>query len=154
MQSAPAREPAPLECRLALALFAVALLLSLWGVHVGWASKRLLGFEFRQAQTAVSAYWIKEEHNFSLAYPTPVLGKPWSVPMEFPLYQWTVVGLTEVTGLSLTKAGRAVSITCFYLCLPAIFLLLRRWSVPVFGRFSACSMTSMSPKPTRRSSAL
>ena len=145
MQSAPAREPAPLECRLALALFAAALLFSLWGVHVGWASKRLLGFEFRQAQTAVSAYWIKEEHNFSLAYPTPVLGKPWSVPMEFPLYQWTVVGLTEVTGLSLTKVGRAVSITCFYLCLPAIFLLLRRWSVPVGRRWLVLAVVVTCP---------
>ena len=29
----------------------------------------------------MTAHWIKVEKNFSLAYPTPVLGKPWSLPM-------------------------------------------------------------------------
>jgi len=84
------------------------------------------GHEFRQTQTALSAYYIQKNHDFSLAYPTPVLGRPWSIPLEFPLYQWTVVGLSNATGLELTKAGRLVSITCFYLTLPFIFLLLGR----------------------------
>ncbi len=87
------------------------------------------GVEYRQAQTAISAFFIKQENNFSLAYPTPVLGKPWSIPMEFPLYQWTVAAVSKATGLGITKAGRLVSIACFYLCLPAIFLLLARWHV-------------------------
>lgn len=114
---------------MALGFFLLGLLFHLWGVHVGWESKNLPGGEFRQAQTALATYWIKAENNFSFAYPTPVLGQPWSIPMEFPLYQWTVVGVSKVTNWSLTKAGRAVSIGCFYLCLPAVFLLLRRWGV-------------------------
>ncbi len=114
---------------MALGLFLLCLLFNLWGVHVGWESKNLPGGEFRQAQTALATYWIKAENNFALAYPTPVLGQPWSIPMEFPLYQWTVVGVSQVTNWSLTKAGRAVSIACFYLCLPAVFLLLARWRV-------------------------
>lgn len=121
--------PAPWESRLAMGIFLVCLVFHFWGVSVGWQSKNLPGNEFREAQTALSAYWIKADNDFSLAYPTPVVGKPWSIPMEFPLYQWTVVATGKVTGWGLTKAGRAVSIACFYLTLPAVFLLLRRWDV-------------------------
>ncbi len=123
------RKPSPLEGRVALGIFLLSLAFHFWGVSVGWRSKNLPGGEFRQAQTALSTYWIKAENNFALAYPTPVLGKPWSIPMEFPLYQWTVVVTGKVTGWGLTKAGRAVSIACFYLALPAVFLLLARWNV-------------------------
>lgn len=64
------------------------------------------------------------EANFSFAYPTPVLGQPWSIPMEFPLYQWTVAQVSHLPGLTLVQAGRAVSIACFYGALAALFPLL------------------------------
>ena len=123
------RPPTRLEAWLALAAFAACLAFHFGGAMVGWQSRNLPGVEYRQAQTAISAYFINQEDNFSPAYPTPVLGKPWSIPLEFPLYQWTVVEVSRVTGLSLTKAGRAVSMACFYLMLPAIYLLLARWRV-------------------------
>ncbi len=107
-------------------LFAGALIFHGWGASVGWKNLNLPGCEFRQTQTAISALFIQRENNFSLAYPTPVLGKPWSIPMEFPLYQWTVVVLSNATGMPLTQAGRTVTLACFYLVLPALYLLLRR----------------------------
>ena len=107
-------------------LFGGLLIFHAWGASVGWKNLNLPGSEFRETQTAISAYFIQRDHDFSLAYPTPVLGKPWSVPMEFPLYQWTVVRLSDATGMELTTAGRTVSLTCFYLTLPALFLLLGR----------------------------
>lgn len=125
----PSARTSPVESRWLFGVFLLCLAFNFWGVGVGWESKNLPGGEFRQAQTALSAYWIKADNDFSLAYPTPVVGKPWSIPMEFPLYQWTVVITSKVTGWGLTKAGRAVSIACFYLCLPAVFLLLQRWGV-------------------------
>lgn len=129
MPPAAAPSPSRAERGWLVALVGLCLAFHVWGVHVGWTSRNLPGGEFRQAQTALSAYWIKAEKNFSPAYPTPVLGKPWSVPMEFPLYQWAVVVTGELTGWGLVKAGRAVSIACFYLALPAVFLLLARWQV-------------------------
>lgn len=54
------------------------------------------------------------------------MGAPWSIPLEFPLYQWAVVGLSNTTALPLTQAARTVSLVCFYLGLPALFLLLAR----------------------------
>ncbi len=126
-------------------IFLASLAFHLWGVQVGWQSKNLPGGEFRQAQTALSAYWIKAENDFSLAYPTPVVGKPWSIPMEFPLYQWTVVATSKVTGWGLTKSGRAVSIACFYLSLPAVFLLLRRWNVAPMHRWLVLAVVLTCP---------
>jgi hypothetical protein len=143
--AAHSRPPSVLESRLWLALFLGCLAFHCWGVGVGWQSKNLPGGEFRQAQTALSAYWIKAENNFSLAYPTPVVGAPWSIPMEFPLYQWTVVITSKVTGWGLTKAGRAVSIACFYLILPALFLLLARWRVDIGRRWLVLAVVVTCP---------
>lgn len=92
---------------------------------VGWKNQNLPGMEFRQAQTGLSTYFIQQENNFSLAYPTPVLGKPWSIPMEMPFYQWTVAGISKLTGWNLTSTARGVSLACFYLTLPAVFIFLR-----------------------------
>ena len=130
---------------MAAAYFAALLAFSIWGVSVGWQSLNLPGNEFRQAQTALSSYYIQQDHNFSLAYPTPVLGKPWSVPMEFPLYQWTVVLLSNSTGLELTKSGRLVSIGCFYLALPFLYLLLGRLGLPWSRRLVALGLVLCCP---------
>ncbi len=116
-----------------------------WAVSIGWGNLNLPGNEFRQTQTAISAYFIQQDRDFSLAYPTPVLGKPWSIPMEFPLYQWTVVGLSDATGLSLTAAGRTVSVACFYLFLPALMLLLRRLGQTATARLAVLGLLLTSP---------
>ncbi|MDI1247454.1 MAG: hypothetical protein PSV13_01100 [Lacunisphaera sp.] len=116
-----------------------------WAATVGWRSNNLPGGEFRQAQTAISTYFIQQEDNFSLAYPTPVLGKPWSTPMEFPLYQWSVAGLSTATGMDLTQAGRAVSLACFYLTLPAIFLLLGHLNIPRLHRLISLGLIFTCP---------
>src|SRR5690242_6357999 len=43
--------------------------------------------QFRQTQTAITAYWMAKGGPW-LAYETPVLGYPWSIPFEFPVYQY------------------------------------------------------------------
>ncbi|MDI1247455.1 MAG: glycosyltransferase family 39 protein, partial [Lacunisphaera sp.] len=126
MPAGPPHDPARRERRIIGGLLALLVAFHLWGALVAWSSLNLPGGEFRQAQTAISTWFIQQEGNFSPAYPTPVLGKPWSIPMEFPLYQWTVAGLSAVTGWPLTQTGRGVSLACFYLTLPALWLLLGR----------------------------
>ena len=50
-------------------------------VFVSTASQPILEwFGFRQAQTALTAYWFIRE-GFALAYQTPVLGYPWAIPL-------------------------------------------------------------------------
>ena len=73
---------------------------------------------FRQTQTALTSYWFVQE-GFKLAYQTPVLGPPWSIPFEFPLYQLLVAWLAEALNWPLEPVGRLVSY-CFLLaiCVP------------------------------------
>lgn len=129
------------EMPLAAALFGTLLAVHGWLLSIGWTNGNLPGQEFRQTQTAISALFVQREQNFALAYPTPVLGAPWTAPMEFPLYQWTVVKVSDWTGLPLVQAGRAVSAACFYLAVAGLFPLLgalgcmgpRRWIAATFA---------------------
>lgn len=70
---------------------------------------------FRQTQTAITAQYFSGLHDF-LFYITPVLGPPWSIPFEFPLYQGIVKFLYIITNFSLETCGRIVSIVFFLLC--------------------------------------
>jgi hypothetical protein len=95
-----------------------------WCASRGWTIAGMQGQEFRQAQTAITIDAMKHD-GFRLDYSTPVLGKPWSIPMEFPLYQWLVTRLVAATGLPTVEAGRWISLMGFYLSLPALLLVLR-----------------------------
>jgi 4-amino-4-deoxy-L-arabinose transferase-like glycosyltransferase len=63
---------------------------------------------FRQSQTAISTYWLVRE-GFTFAYPTPVVGKPWAIPFEFPLYQYIAATIVRITGWDLNTVSRLVS---------------------------------------------
>ncbi|MBT5902661.1 MAG: phospholipid carrier-dependent glycosyltransferase [Opitutaceae bacterium] len=117
----------PARASIVLLLLALGLHLGISTHHLGMGN--LAGHEFRQTQTALSILFIQQEDNYALAYPTPLFGPPWSIPMEFPLYQWTVARVINLTGWSIPFAGRLVSLVCFYLTLPAAFMLLRRWKL-------------------------
>lgn len=73
-------------------------------------------YSFRQTQTALTAYWLVK-NGFSFEYETPVAGPPWSIPFEFPLYQYIVALLSQVTKCSLNATGRVVSFLFLALCL-------------------------------------
>jgi hypothetical protein len=109
----------------ALGLFLAALAANVWFLFHGEFSLRGV-YEFRQVQTAITAYYFKHE-GLKLAYDTPVLGPPWSIPMEFPTYQAVVAVVSNATGLDLETAGRLTSMFFFYAAIPAVLLLLRRW---------------------------
>ena len=78
---------------------------------------------FRQCQTAISSYYTIKD-GFKLNYETPILGKPWAIPMEFPLYQWLVALIVLVFHGPLDQTGRFLSLLFFYLTLfPAYYVL-------------------------------
>lgn len=62
---------------------------------------------FREAQTAITAEYLAKGGPF-FAYHTPVLGAPWSWPMEFPLFQG-LAALITMAGIPLDAAGRLLS---------------------------------------------
>ncbi len=116
---------------LLIGIFCAALIAQFYFTTTNWTSPFMPGHEFRQAQTAIVSYYIDEQNNFSLLYETPIIGKPWvSILLEVPIYEWSVVLLSRATGWPHFMAARAISLTCFYLALPALYLLLGRLALP------------------------
>jgi hypothetical protein len=105
---------------LALAAF----LFSLCFIFVGFHHTIYDFHGFRQAQTAISAEYMRDGSFFH--YETPVLGPPWFVPFEFPLYQWIVASIADHFSTKLDETGRAISILFFYLSFFPLASILRR----------------------------
>lgn len=76
---------------------------------IGWGNSLLDMHGFRQTQTAISSYYMQRGSGGLFNYETPVLGYPWEIPFEFPLYQWIVAIVSSVLHLPLAQTGRAVS---------------------------------------------
>ena len=132
------------EKRFCAGLFVVCLVLNLAFASVGWRNLLLEVHASRQVQTALTARQLQSE-GWAMEYPLPLFGPPWSVPYEFPFYQYAVARLAAVTGLAIEPAGRAVSLFFFYLSLPALFLLLESLGVPPDRRWLLPALVLLSP---------
>ena len=114
--------PPPAWERPALAFTVAVLLLAL---GVSWNQPLLDMHDFRQTQTAISAYWMTRGGPLWL-YETPLFGPDWRVPFEFPLYQWLVAALAgSGLPLSLDQSGRLVSVAALLACLWPLRVSLR-----------------------------
>lgn len=127
-------------CRIA------ALLAGCFTVFVGikYCEQPLLeAHGFRQTQTALTAFWFLRD-GFELAYKTPVLGAPWSVPFEFPFYQWMTAVLSDLTGLTLSITGRLLSLAFLLLIGIPVWKIgrLLRWPAPAVAVSLALLWTS------------
>ncbi|MEI6603946.1 MAG: glycosyltransferase family 39 protein [Verrucomicrobiota bacterium] len=91
---------------------------------LGWNNPLLDQFNHRQTQTAITTFYTIKE-GFKLHYITPVLGAPWSIPFEFPLFQWIVAAIVLLFKTSLDQTGRFVSLMFFYLSLVPLFAILK-----------------------------
>jgi MFS family permease len=107
-------------------LFLICLIVHFRLAAIGWGGPLLDEHGFRQCQTAISARYMLED-GFRLDYSTPILGRPWSIPFEFPLYQWIVAALVLATHMPFDQAGRLVSLIAFYLTLGATGFFLRHF---------------------------
>ena len=86
--------------------------------------------DFRQAQTALTAYFLNISSYGILNYETPVLGYPWMVPFEFPLYQLITHLVAKLTNLDLVLTGRLVSVFFSLLLLLPCRSILRSFNAP------------------------
>ena len=71
---------------------------------------------FRQTQTAISTAYFSNIRDF-FYYTTPILGPPWTIPFELPVYQSIVKVVAWASGLPLETCGRLVGMGFFLLCL-------------------------------------
>ena len=111
---------------------------------VGLGNSLLSEFQFRQLQTAMSVLFYPAA-GFPLAYPTPLMGPPWSIPLEFPLYQASVAWFIRATGLAMDPAGRIVSWLWFQAALPGVYLLLGSLNIERSKRWITLALLVTSP---------
>jgi hypothetical protein len=134
------------ESVVTLTVFAIA---AAWAAHqlpIGWNHTISGPYQhgFRQAQTALSVVRMLEGGPL-LSYETPVLGPPWSVPFEFPLYQWTVAALSAALGLDVIPAGRLASVTYFLATLAVLWFVLAELGVRPVHRLVFLALPLVSP---------
>ena len=125
-------------------VFAICLSINIYFLFVGFSHTLLDRHAFRQTQTAISTYYTIQD-GFKLDYETPVLGKPWSIPFEFPFYQWTTASLVLLSGMPLDQAGRFVSILFYYASLGSVFFIIKNITSSARNGLVALSMILTSP---------
>lgn len=75
----------------------------------------------REWQTALTSWWMVAEGYGLFDAITPLLGPPWQIPMEFPLFQWLTAHATT-PWLSLEDTGRTLSFLYFLI---SVYLVRR-----------------------------
>ena len=122
----------------------VALLHALY-ILIGWFDAPLLDqHAFRQTQTALSALWLQRGGPF-FAYETPVVGSPWSIPFEMPIFQLLVAGVANL-GIPLDSAGRLVSFAFLLAAAWPLRMLWRDLELPSVGFPIALALILASPQ--------
>ena len=119
-------------------------LFSIWAIFVGFHHSLFDFHGFRQTQTAISVEYMEHGGPF-LHYLTPVLGPPWSIPFEFPVYQKIVALLVDHLHTRLNETGRAVSILFFYLSFLPLASILKRLRYNANQILAVLSLFAVSP---------
>ena len=113
-----------------LCFVALAILLHACIASKGWWNPIVERHGFRQTQTAITAFWLSRGSPI-LAYETPVFGPPWSIPFEFPLYQWLVSVWSRFTSVPIDQSGRLISLLFFYAGLAPVGWMVLRLRLPL-----------------------
>ncbi|MFC5594114.1 hypothetical protein [Lysobacter niastensis] len=107
---------------------AYGLALVVYLIAISWSQPILDLFGFRQAQTALSAYWLVRGAPF-WSYITPVTGYPWSIPFEVPVYQLLVAEFAPGTSLiDIDRTGRVLSVGFFLAACALVYRVALLWS--------------------------
>lgn len=99
---------------------------------------------FRQTQTAITSWAFLSDGYDLTDYQTPVLGPPWQVPMEYPVFQACAALVSQVFVPNLDIACRLTNIIFFYVSAWFLFLISRTvsensplsWCVLIFYLYS------------------
>src|SRR5262249_51530948 len=94
--------------------------------------------EFRQTQTALSV-WDIREHGFSLLHPRlPLFGPPWECPFEYPVFQLVAAGVDRIAPwANLDVSIRVTNLMFYYLTAVTLYsmvqLVFRRAGIALFA---------------------
>lgn len=123
---------------------AVAIGLGACHLFCGWNHAIYDHHGFRQAQTAISTYFLLEGGPW-VAYETPVFGAPWSIPIEFPTFQLLTAGVVQLTGVHLEQAGRSVGVLFYVVAMFAVWALFGALEVGPACRLVPVALMAVSP---------
>ena len=112
-------------------------------LFLGVANPLLDYHSFRQTQTALSAYWMWRGGPW-FAYETPVLGYPWAIPLEFPIYQW-LVAILRMAGVPIDIGGRLLSFGFYLGCLWPLWSIFRTIKLPQTAFLATGALLLWSP---------
>jgi hypothetical protein len=125
-------------------IFACGMIYAIATASIGWGNTLNDRHSFRQSQTATTAYYMVGQP-LKFAYETPVLGKPWPLPLEFPLYQWIVARIVGLLGTPLDQTGRFVSLVFFLLTPIPLYRLARSAGVSAAHAWVPATLFVISP---------
>ncbi|HSB95926.1 MAG TPA: hypothetical protein VLC91_05735 [Spongiibacteraceae bacterium] len=129
----------------AFKIMTLLLIIAVTAITLRYINQPLLdGIPFRQTQAAQITYWMLRE-GLQWPYQTPVVGAPWAIPFEFPIYQMLVAGLVKATGLALDTAGRLVSYLFLLACCFPAFQIARRLKLDNKCAWIFCCLLLSSP---------
>ena len=114
-------------------------------VAIDYAGEPLLEiFSLRQTHTAITAYWMIHD-GWKLAYETPVLGYPWSIPYEFPIYHTFAALISRMGHFPLDNTGRLLSFFFLIACAWPALMIGRRLDLPDQTAWIFCALFWSSP---------
>jgi hypothetical protein len=99
---------------------------------------------FRQTQTAFTARIFHESGIHLMRPEVPVLGEPWTIPFEFPLYQ-AIATIPMNLGVGTDAALRLTGLAFFVLTAAMLWLLVRRVTGDLFAAFATVVFFCFSP---------
>ena len=146
-QAGPAYSPAKRSYGdwLIAAAFTICGIWALCMAGVGWNNSLSDAHGFRQTQTAITSYYLTPGAPL-WSYETPVVGPPWSIPFEFPLYQWIVAASARVLKTPLDQTGRFVSEAFFALAVVTLWKILAELGVRRIDRLVFLTLLIVSPE--------
>ncbi len=130
---------------LIIGIFVACLSWSTLMATVGWGNTISDSQGFRQTQTAITSYYLARGGPF-LRYETPIFGFPWSIPFEFPIYQWIVAFTSKILHIQLEQSGRMISEVFFALSLLVFWGILSELRVDRVNRLIFLTLTILSPQ--------
>jgi hypothetical protein len=123
------RAPQPRFGRAEIAVVLTAVLVAFFGRLPTLDQALLEEHSFRQTQTAYTAL-LYHEDGVDLMHPKlPVLGEPFEVPFEFPLFQ-AVASAPMSWGLSADTAARTTGMVFFLVSAALLYFVVRRAATP------------------------
>jgi hypothetical protein len=84
-------------------------------------------YTFRTTQTASGIRSVANGVLSPFSVETPVLGAPWKIPFEFPLYQIIAGLFSRLTGITVEASGRIVSLLFFISTAIVFYMICRKF---------------------------